>query len=374
MLWAALVVAVVLVALLTVAANQRNDQPLDPGSPKTAGAKAVAEVLRDRGIRVDVVRTADDLDHAGPGVDSTVLLTRGGLLSAESLRQVGRSARAAGSLVVIDADDAVLTGVGVPLREAAATENDDGLGTDGQDVRCGVAPFEGLRLRVDASTRTYTGAGAGCVRTSGRGDAVRVVPPSSTRPTTIAVGTADILRNDRTTDADGAAFALRALGAHRRLVWLAVDDAHADTAPASTAARSPWPRWVGPATWSLVVTVLLLMLWRGRRLGRIVPEQLPVSVPAAETALARAQLYRRARDTVRTTEILRIATRRRIAPALGLSPAAPPDAVSAATAKATGRHIREVHDVLAGPPASDEASMVSTARQLQELERQVHQR
>ena len=48
-----------------------------------------------------------------------------------------------------------------------------------------------------------------------------------------------------------------------------------------------------------MVAVLLLALWRARRLGPVVTEPLPVVVRAAETVEGRARLYRRggARDT-----------------------------------------------------------------------------
>ena len=40
-----------------------------------------------------------------------------------------------------------------------------------------------------------------------------------------------------------------------------------------------WPKWIGPALWLTLAACLLLMFWRGRRLGRLVTEPLPVIVP-----------------------------------------------------------------------------------------------
>ena len=39
--------------------------------------------------------------------------------------------------------------------------------------------------------------------------------------------------------------------------------------------RSLLPGWVGWVTFQLLVVVLVCMIWRGRRLGRLVPEPLP---------------------------------------------------------------------------------------------------
>ena len=50
--------------------------------------------------------------------------------------------------------------------------------------------------------------------------------------------------------------------------------------------------------WQLWLVVVLVALWKGRRLGPLVAEQLPVVVRASETVEGRGRLYRsrRARD------------------------------------------------------------------------------
>ncbi|PRC53647.1 hypothetical protein C6A85_52785, partial [Mycobacterium sp. ITM-2017-0098] len=74
-------------------------------------------------------------------------------------------------------------------------------------------------------------------------------------------------------------------------------------------------------TWmalQLALGVALLALWRGRRVGPLVAEQLPVVVRASETVEGRGRLYRsrRARDVA--AESLRTAARQRMLPRLGL--------------------------------------------------------
>ena len=59
------------------------------------------------------------------------------------------------------------------------------------------------------------------------------------------------------------------------------------------------------------------MLWRGRRLGPLVVEPLPVVVKAVESTQGRGRLYRRVRDRAHAAEILRAATARRLAARLG---------------------------------------------------------
>ncbi len=80
-------------------------------------------------------------------------------------------------------------------------------------------------------------------------------------------------------------------------------------------------------TWivlQLCLVVLLLALWKGRRMGPLVAEQLPVVVRASETVEGRGRLYRSRRARDRAADALRTATLQRLLPRLGLGPNAEP--------------------------------------------------
>lgn len=55
--------------------------------------------------------------------------------------------------------------------------------------------------------------------------------------------------------------------------------------------------------WQLWLVVLLVALWKGRRIGPLVAEELPVVIRASETVEGRGRLYRsrRARDRAADT-------------------------------------------------------------------------
>ncbi|NYJ75477.1 DUF4350 domain-containing protein [Allobranchiibius huperziae] len=369
LLLASLVLALVAVAVVAVLTAGHRSQPLDPGSPAPDGARAVAQVLRSQGVSVQVTHTAAGLAQQSAGADSTVVVTRAGLLGRASLQRIARESTSAGALVVVAPPASVLADLGLPIREVPGEGS-----VDATQLRCSAAPFAGLVFDGGVGTRSYTStAGTGCVQVEDGGDAIRTLPAvAGVRPAVIIVGSAKILRNDGVLSADDAAIAVRALGSHPRVIWVAADDAHADASATGTGGPSPWPRWLGPGIWLAAACVVLLMLWRGRRLGRLVTEPLPVVVPAVETTRSRGQLYRRARDTARTAEVLRIASRHRLAHYLGLSPTTSPAELVRETAQATSRDTREVHDVLVSGPVDDEQQLIRTAQQLQDLERQVH--
>ena len=90
-------------------------------------------------------------------------------------------------------------------------------------------------------------------------------------------------------------------------------------------------------TWivlQLCLVVLLVALWKGRRIGPLVAERLPVVVRASETVEGRGRLYRSRRAGDRAADALRTATLQRLLPRLGLGPNADPAAIVAAVVAA----------------------------------------
>jgi hypothetical protein len=120
--------------------------------------------------------------------------------------------------------------------------------------------------------------------------------------------------------------------------------------------------------------VVLLCLWRGRRLGRLVTEPLPVVVRAVETTESRGRMYRRSRDRGRALAVLQLATRRRLAAYLGLSPSSSTSSVAAASAAVSGRDYHDVLSLLDSAVAGDDSSLLELANTLLALEKEVRGR
>jgi hypothetical protein len=127
------------------------------------------------------------------------------------------------------------------------------------------------------------------------------------------------------------------------------------------------PGWVPWAAVQLGVVALLAVAWRARRLGRLVPEPLPVVVRSAETAEGRAALYRSAAARDRAAAVLRAAALRRLGARLGLPATASADQVVTATARAAGRDPVAVRALLLGPAPPDEGALVALADDLDTL-------
>ena len=109
--------------------------------------------------------------------------------------------------------------------------------------------------------------------------------------------------------------------------------------------------WTGPAVALVGLAVVLLALARGRRLGRLVREPLPVVVRAIETTESRGRLYRRAGDRGRAAQVLRAGTAARLSRRLAVPPGAAAASLVQAVSTTAGRRARRgrCHPVRADP-------------------------
>ncbi len=360
----AIATAFVLAVLVTVVANGRgNDVPLDPDGVGPDGSKALAEVLRAHGVSVQVVRS----DAALAGVvdarpTATVLVSRTDLLGPADVRTLQEHVTGPGRSLVLVAPSTPGVAVlapGVRLAEAHERVTRSAGCADPTAVRAGRADAGGLTYDVSA------GAGTGCYPVGGHSS--YVVLGSS--PRVVVVGQPGLLTNDRLAHQGNASLMAGTLGGSGYVVWFVPPGAVAGQGQQSL--PSVLPGWVGWVTLQLLVVVLVCMLWRGRRLGRLVPEPLPVAVRAVETTEGRARMYRRGRAHARAAAQLREAELARLRERTGLPRSASAADVAAVVAQRTGIPGTELLALLTGPPPTDDAGLVSLARTLDQLDREV---
>ncbi|MEZ0578273.1 DUF4350 domain-containing protein [Nocardioides sp. MH1] len=360
-LWLAVAAALLVALGLSVWATSGDPKystPLDPQNPDPDGAQAIAQVLGDQGVEVDIVRSADALHDARVDATTTVLVTRTDQLAPSTLERL-----------LSDTEDAdvVLVAPSPPLLDALEDGVQSAFADDSTTGGCPDARFDDLRLAVDRaeSYDTDTGcfpSGGGFVLATGT-DGLSYF------------GAGEALSNDQVLRDDNAAIALRLLGAHDRLVWYipSYDDA---TDGETVSLWSFAPRWLVPSLWLVLVTTVALIWWRGRRLGRLSVEPLPVVVRAVETTRSRGRMYRQADDRAYASASLRAAGRRRLAAQLRLGRGATEAEVIGAVARHLGRREEEVAPLLAhhAPAPTSDQDLVALAQALTELDREVRRR
>lgn len=366
-------VAITLTALTT--GRPGNTDDLDPANPGNSGAQGLANVLRDHGVRVTVVRGQRELlDETVDGA-TTVVITRTDRLSARTARAALAHAGPAGSLVLLDPDPEVTKGMGLPVDSHLSDLVDVTAGCPGAEVGENFRLAQAGRAYTPTTNPATTNGAAATVcfpdKENGGGAMVSLPTAAMGQPPITLLGNATLISNGAILEADNAAIALHLFGQTDRLIWYVPSLSDLSTADQSSS-RSIAPAWFQPGLALAAAAVLFLCLWRGRRLGRLVTEPLPVIVRAIETTESRGRMYRKSRDRARAAAVLQLATRTRLAAYLGLAVSAPINSVAAAAAAVSGRNYQQVLDLLNSPAAHSDSSLLELANTLQALEKEVH--
>ena len=348
-----ILLAIVAAVALAAVENAPPQRPLDPRDASPVGARALAQLLGQRGVSVvpsaAVPASLTDTTVFVPDPQSLTIAELAGLNASNAdLVVVSPLARELDALAL----DARVTG---HVNERTVDPN---CSLPAADV-AGNVRFAGLAYDASATTTTCyrTGAGAGLLATYDGEQAV------------VVVGSALVWTNARVGDNGDAALALSLLSTHSRLVWLLPKPP--TESPSDREHKGLFSLLPSRLLWALlqlVIVVLVVAAWRARRFGPVVGEALPVVVPAAETVRGRARLMRAARARGTAAIELRTASVRRLSEALALGPNAAPAAVVAAVAQQTGRTAGEVDNMLFGTEPRDDAELVSLAAALDELE------
>lgn len=353
------VALVVLVGAIVLGlTNNRHDRgSLDPRAVDPAGSRALAQLLTDRGVEVHRVRGGSPV-VADSDTSSTVFLPFPDFESPASLRALQKLGTAVRLVVVDPSREALaeLTGDVSPDKpvdiKARAPGCDDTVATVAGDADLGQGRY---RLREPADGTLCYGGALAAVGHRGGGPLV-------------IVGAGEPFSNDRLGMRGNAALAVGLLGSSDDLWWV-LPDPTAAGAGEQAGLFEVLPTWVVPVLWQLVVISVLLALWRGRRLGPVVVEPLPVVVRAAETVEGRARLYHRGRARDRAARALRDGARGRLVPLLGLGADPSPGAVVDTVAARSGRPPQEVGALLFGGAPTDDAQLVRLADALDHLVR-----
>jgi hypothetical protein len=214
-----------------------------------------------------------------------------------------------------------------------------------------------------------TGDAAGAMSCLGSGDGVYSLVELDGGSLTL-LGATDALTNEHVLEAGNAALALTLLGHDATLIWY-LPSADDISAGAPTDLGSLAPPWVLPLTALLGVLIVAAAVWRGRRLGPLVIENLPVTVRASETMLGRARLYEVSSSRLRAIDALRIGTIGRLATACGLGPTATVSEVTAAVAVLVGAPLADISRLLVETVPASDRELVQLSDRLHELERAV---
>src|SRR4051794_7868182 len=288
----ALLALVIVLTLLAAGSSRGGD--LDPRSAAPTGTLALANLLRNRGLTVD--RGA----AVRPG--GTLVVPFADRLDDAELARVLDDARLAGRIVL-------LTPTGIP---GSAVSEDGIQSQSARSPGCDLAAAV-LAGRAEVGDRTFRGGSPSCYG----GSLVLVDRPGARVATPVlALGSAGFLTNDKLDQQGNAALALALLSGtgvpgapSDQVVWY---QPALDPQAGSTGLLDLVPRALPWVVLQLALALVVVALWRARRLGPVVEEPLPVVVPAAETVQGRARLYAAGHARAAAAEALRAGARARL--------------------------------------------------------------
>lgn len=364
-----LTLLLLVVSGVVLAALQSGEQHgrLDPRSADRPGSQALARLLAAHGVTTHVVTTTEDA-AAAAGPDTTLLVTDPDLLTPKQLAGLRTAtAHTPGRTVLLSPGPATLAAFPLGVRAESAVDVSARRPACSlpEARRAGNALLGGLRYATSSSTAD------GCYLSGGLPTLLRVPAPGTERDT-VLLGSPDLLYNYRLAEHGNASLALQLLGAHKHVVWYL--PSLSDPSATQDGQRSFFDLIPSGWTWGLLqlaFAAAFAALWRARRLGPLVPERLPVTVPAAETTEGHARLYEQANARDRASAVLRSATRTRLAPLIGVPPAhahTPDILLPAVHAHRTAASGADLHALLFGPAPADDKALVRLADQLDELE------
>jgi hypothetical protein len=362
--WVLLGLALLVGAVLLTVANlgrAGSTEALHPENPGEDGTRAVARVLEQQGLSVEVVESDRALGRTTLDEGTTLVVTATGELGTSTYPGLRAAVDRAGTTVLVAPPDPVLAELALDATSGSTIGGS-------LEAECELPLLDDLTLQGAGTTYDVPG-GTACFRSGPGAELPGLV---ATTGDVVLLGAPGVLTNEAVDETDNAAVALRLLGQHDRVVWYHADEddlAAGDTRADADELSQVLPDWLGPALLLLVVAAVLALLWQGRRFGPLVVEPLPVVVRADEAEASRGRLYGAARDREHAAAALRADARARWRARLHLPPSASVEAICDHLAGRRGAPDRAgLLALLEDGPVLDDRALLHLAADLAALE------
>lgn len=357
-------VLLALIAIIGVAAvsayftSPRHGGRMDPEATSADGAHAIVTLLSDHGVEVVAADDIAGVERSARPDSLLLVAPTPFLIDDEGLQ---RLSRLPGDVLLVEPLSRTREALAPKIRTAPRT-------SFGGDPNCDMREATRAGSAQLNVSDTYEPITEGTVLTRCYGGAL--VRYTEGGRTITVVGTADFMTNSGLLQEGNAALAMNLAGVHPRVIWYTPKRIDGESG-GSSSIMDLIPARVGWIVLQLCLAVAFVALWRGRRIGPLVAEDIPVVVRASETVEGRGRLYRSRRARDRAASALRTAVQQRVLPRLGLGAQSDPISIVEALARRTRYEPMVIEHALYGPPPSDDAELVNLSRLLDDIERQV---
>ncbi|WP_124054138.1 DUF4350 domain-containing protein [Arcanobacterium ihumii] len=356
---AILVLVLVLALLAALVANLfftplQDNNPLSPNSTSDKGSAALATLLKDQGVKVQHVTSSKELKDVDD--ESTILVTNPSMVSDDDIASlVDADARILilGTEEFMDADRWGFSG-SVSARPSRSVIADCDL------------PAAKVAEEIGPTSTTISSSEQNSCFVLGTQS---VWATASSNPNISFFGAPQTLSNKYLDKRGNAAFALHILGAKPKLFWL--QDFTSTEIIENKELAVTMPPWLYTGSIAVLVSGLWLAVFRMRRFGSLVPESMPVIVPAGETQLGRARLYTRGKDYPHAASVLRADAIQRFASRLGLHRYSTRQDVVLAFVAATNQEATSISNILYDRQIRSERDLHRLGEDLNELIKEI---
>lgn len=347
-------IAVVTTVLLSIGAGAAlrgpgSTAPLDPDSATPPGSMALANLLSDRGVSVHKRHTMSEATAVEPS--QTLLIVNSPLISDPAGSALTRTK--AKRTIVVGAEGGAATLV-QGREDAEPTE----LAAD--------CPLPEARVAGSASfsDQLITGTADHCF--SGASGAGLLF-----RDSLFVLADGSALMNQNLAVAGNAAFSLNLLSTSDEVIWFIPSPTDPGLTDGNAASLGDLlPKWIAPTVWQALVVFVVLALWRGRRLGPLIRESLPIIIPAHETDEGYASLLQRNGQAGVAAAALREASMSRLASMSDLPADSGTDVLAGSLAARLGEPEESIADVLWQRPVTTGSELAELRLELTGLEEQ----
>jgi hypothetical protein len=349
-------VSLVGLAMVVTVGRANRQQADDPRSSTATGAGALGTLLAAEGVEIRVV---DEVAQAveTPGPDQALVVANADRLTDADSRRLLTAGY--GRVILLRANRPALDRFGVRAETRPSTR-----GTLPPSCPADAAEQAGT-VAVEDARSGYAATGPAefsCYPLATGGYAYLRVGTAAGPPVELVAGGISNADLDR---AGNAAFGMNVFGAQAGVTWLMARRGSTDADPGPPGLLPPW--WP-IALAQAAVAFAVVAVWRGRRLGPIMAEPLPVTVRAAETVEGHGRLYHRLNAYDQAASALRTGVIGRLSLAYGH--ADDPLALSAVLADRTGLDPAQVRRMLVDARPTTDNDLVNLARDLDRLEQE----
>ena len=353
--WAPLVGLAVAAVIFSIVAAQEppSGLPFDPRSTEPEGTKALTLVLDRLGADVSVLDSP-----TAPDVDTLLILVDN--LDEPAADEVRSFVEDGGTAVVADYSGLLADN----LRPAGSASV--GLVEATLPRECDVPALQTVgRIRPGSTPLFVVPEGAtGCF---GQDETAWLIMRDMGAGTLVTTGGPTFVTNALISDNDNAVLAAALLAP---TPGTRVGILEPSFEPAGGGTRSLGdlvPDGLLAALLQLVIAFLIVVLWRGRRLGRPVRERQLVRLPGSEIVLALGNLYQRTDAQARAAQLLRADLMRTLSEQLGVPTDLPVEDVADIAAQRSTVRRDDVVRALTGPATGAQGGLVELAQLIESI-------